>query len=107
MTPIEWILRIPMQVKIAGLVAALLVAFSIVGAIDMRTEQERSAEIHEYMQRLAAARELERGYRDCPAPGPGMTDVVVMVIESSADAAPTVRRCFRFAERRSIRKLRQ
>jgi hypothetical protein len=91
----RWILRM----KIAGIVAFILSAFALVGAIDMRAEEATSAQVHEHMQRLAAARELERGLRGCPPAGPGMTDVVVMVVRYESDIVPVVEHCMRFTER--------
>lgn len=36
---------------------------------------------------------------DCPKPGPGLTDVLVMVIRTQADRKPTITGCSRIAER--------
>lgn len=83
---------------VAALIVVIFSVFAVVGAIDMKAEETTAAISHEAMQRLAAARELERGLRNCPSPGPGMTDIVVMVVHSSADSGPTVQRCMRFAE---------
>ena len=82
-----------------GVVALVLIAFGIVGRIDFEVQQAAEAWNHEAMQRLAAARELERGLRGCPQHGPGMTETLVMVIHLTADSGPTVTRCIRFAER--------
>jgi hypothetical protein len=98
--------RWTMRMKIAGIVVIVLSAFGIVGAIDMRAEEATAATTHEAMQRLAAARELERGLRDCSTAGPGMTDVLVMVVHSPAGTGPTVTRCFRIAERSSLPRTR-
>ena len=93
-------LRPPFQV--AALLVVILIVFSIVGTIDMRVEEADSARIHEHMQRLAAARELERGLRTCPPPEPGWTDIVVMIVRYESDIVPVVERCMRFAERSYI-----
>ena len=85
--------------KIAAILVVILALYGIVGEIDMRAAETTAVISQEARQRLAAARELERGMRDCPAPGPGMTDVVVMIVHSTADAGPTVTRCMRLAER--------
>ena len=87
------------RIAVAGLVAIVLVVFGVVGAIDQRIEEETGPQVHERMQRAAAAAELERGLRACPAPGPGMTDQVVMIMRYDTFDAPTVTRCFRIAER--------
>jgi len=86
------------RIAVAGLVVIVLAVFGIVGSIDRRIE-ETGPQVHERMQRAAAAAELERGLRACPAPGPGMTDQVVMIMRYDTFDAPTVTRCFRIAER--------
>jgi hypothetical protein len=88
-----------MRMKIAGIVAFILSAFALVGAIDMRAEQATEAATQEAVQRFAVARELERGLRACPAAGSGMTDVLLMVIHSRTDTGITVSGCSRIAER--------
>jgi len=88
-----------MGLKIAGIIVIILSAFGIVGAIDMRADEATAAATHEAMQRLAAARELERGLRACPPAGPGMTDVLLMVVHSTPDTGVTVSGCSRIAER--------
>jgi len=96
-----------MRMKLAGIMVIVLSAFGLVGAIDMQAEiaseratsNEQRVTHHDLMQRLAAARELERGLRGCPPAGPGMTDVVVMVVRYESDIAPRVEHCMRFAER--------
>ena len=87
------------RLAVAGVVIVVLAVFGIVGAIDKSIEEETGPQVHERMQRAAAAAELERGLRACPAPGPGMTDQVVMVMRYDTFDAPTVTRCFRIAER--------
>jgi len=87
------------RLAVAGVVIVVLAVFGIVGAIDKSIEEETGHQIHERMQRAAAAAEFERGLRSCPPPGPGLTDIIVMVVNSTADSAPTVTRCFRIAER--------
>ena len=87
------------RTAVAGLIVIVLAVFGIVGAIDRRVEEETGAQVHERMQRAAAAAELERGLHSCPPHGPGFTDVIVMVVNFGADSAPTVTRCFRIAER--------
>lgn len=94
----RWMLRM----KVAGIVIFILSAFGIVGTIEMQAEQASQDQVHQAMQRAAAARELERGLRKCPPPGEGMTDVVVMIVKYTADADPTVERCLRFAEARYL-----
>ena len=104
----RWILRM----KIAGIIMIIISAFGIVGAFDMRAEEAATnppatvasspfdkGGLGGFQQRLAAARELERGLRGCPPAGPGMTDVVVMVVRYESDIVPTVEHCMRFAER--------
>ena len=95
------------RLKIAGILMIVISAFGIVGAIDMQAEiaseratsNEQRVTHHDLMQRLAAARELERGLRGCPPAGPGLTDVVVMVVRYESDIVPTVEHCMRFSER--------
>jgi len=99
--------RWTMRMKIAGIIMIIISAFGLVGAIDMQAEiaseratsNEQRVTHHDLMQRLAAARELERGLRGCPPAGPGMTDVVVMVVRYESDIVPRVEHCMRFAER--------
>ena len=99
-------MRLPLPFQIASLLVAILIVFSLVGAIDMRVEDADAPKIHQAMQRAAAARELERGLRGCPPPKPGMTDIVVMIVRSESDTAPVVERCMRFAEASYLRRSR-
>jgi len=87
------------RLAVAGVVIVVLAVFGIVGAIDKSIEEETGPQVHERMQRAAAAAELERGLRSCPPPGPGLTDIIVMVVRYEPDNAPDVTRCFRIAER--------
>ena len=87
------------RTAVAGLIVIVLAVFGIVGSIDRRIEEETGPQVHERMQRAAAAAELERGLRACPPHGPGFTDIVVMVVRYEPDNAPDVTRCFRIAER--------
>ena len=87
------------RMAVAGLVVIVLSVFGIVGAIDRRVEEETAPQVHERMQRAAAAAEFERGLRSCPPYGPGFTDQVVMIMRYDTFDAPTVTRCLRIAER--------
>ena len=86
------------RIKIAGILMIIISAFGIVGAIDMQAELA-SERVTSNEKRAAAARELERGLRGCPPAGPGMTNVVVMVVRYESDIVPVVEYCMRFAER--------
>ena len=88
-----------MRLKIAGIMVILLSAFGIVGAIDMRADVATAKATRDAVQRHAAARALERGLRACPPAGPGMTNVLLMVIHSTPNAGVTVSGCSRIAER--------
>jgi hypothetical protein len=88
-----------MRLKLAGIMVIVLSAFGLVGAIDMRADEATAAATREATQRFAAARALERGLRACPPAGPGMTDVLLMVIHSRPDLGVTVSGCSRIAER--------
>jgi len=91
--------RWTMSVKLAGIVMIIISAFGVVGAIDMRADEATAAATRDATQRQAAARALERGLRACPAAGPGMTDVLLMVVHSRSDTGVTVSGCSRIAER--------
>jgi len=101
-----------MRLKLAGIMVIVLSAFGVVGAIDMQAELAAEnppaaaasspfakGGFGGFPQRLAAARELERGLRACPPAGPGMTDVLLMVVHSTPDTGVTVSGCSRIAER--------
>ncbi|HJT63117.1 MAG TPA: hypothetical protein VJ797_15715 [Burkholderiales bacterium] len=80
-------------------IAAALALLILSGWLDGRAKDERLAE-------LIAAQRHAAPLTACPPPAPGMTDTIVLVVESRADAEPLVTGCSRIAERRHIERWR-
>ncbi len=98
----HWMLRL----KLAGIIACLLFAFAVVGAVDLAVAEKESGgdaakpETRPSLMRdLEAAGALLRGYRACPAHGEGMTRQLILVVSESEDGQPTVAHCARAGER--------
>jgi hypothetical protein len=79
----------------AGILAAiaLFAIWSLTGADERRVRLAESAPIAKPKPSQIVT------LADCPRPGPGLTDTIVMVIKSQADLQPTVTGCSRIAER--------
>ena len=77
---------------------SLLAVLGLAGTID-RSASDADLEA---LRTVAIARELARGYHLCPPAADGMTSLLTLVIESTADDLPVVVSCHRLAQRKYV-----
>lgn len=84
----------------ALLLAAALFAIWSRSSNDQREALKADAKIQALQAKIRKPKPPQIvSLKDCPQPGPGLTDTVVLVIHSQADLRPTVTGCSRIAMR--------